>query len=376
MRYFWSLILVLAVVTGGMFTLRVSRERADVTPVVAAGTPAAADGAFPQRAARPAPSAPTAPAVPAADPAPVAAASDPAAPAELALSIDPQPLPPVASGKTEAVSEAPAEVAAVAPSTHAAPAVLTDSAVNESTVAEVAAADPTLDDLLGVAADDREEATPSAAETSAVKHDALPEADPMMDATLAANAPAEIAPETPATSLTDANAPAPAASVVGPAFEVRADGSLSVEGVGVVPGDGSTQRPFVLDWEVLRSVQRAYNPRQGQSEVPGWLKAIDGKQVRIEGNTLLPVVSQTTTELLVMQNPWDGCCLGVPPTPYDAIEVKLATAQRMGNSPTGFGQVEGVFKVDPYIVSGWLLGLYLVEDAAFKSAAGIVLPEI
>ena len=149
-----------------------------------------------------------------------------------------------------------------------------------------------------------------------------------------------------------------------------------VEGVGVVPGDGSTQRPFVLDWEVLRSVQRAYNPRQGQSEVPGWLKAIDGKQVRIEGNTLLPVVSQTTTELLVMQNPWDGCCLGVPPTPYDAIEVKLATAQRMGNSPTGFGQVEGVFKVDPYIVSGWLLGLYLVEDAAFKSAAGIVLPEI
>jgi hypothetical protein len=77
-----------------------------------------------------------------------------------------------------------------------------------------------------------------------------------------------------------------------------------------------------------------------------------------------------------MQNPWDGCCLGVPPTPYDAIEVKLATMQRMGNSPTGYGQVEGVFKVDPYIVSGWLLGLYLIENASFESAAGVALPEL
>jgi hypothetical protein len=38
--------------------------------------------------------------------------------------------------------------------------------------------------------------------------------------------------------------------------------------------------------------------------------------------------------------------------------------------------VEGTFKVDPYIVSGWLLGLYLIEDASFESAAGMALPEI
>ncbi len=188
-----------------------------------------------------------------------------------------------------------------------------------------------------------------------------PAPDPMMAAAAAAQ---------PATA-----APAPRAQA-GPSFEIRPDGSIAVDGVGIVPGDGSAQRPFVLDWEVLRSVQRDYNPRQGQAEVPAWLGVLDGKRVRIEGNTLLPVVGQTTDELLVMQNPWDGCCLGVPPTPYDAVEVKLSRPQRMGNAPTGFGQVEGVFKVDAYIVSGWLLGLFVIEQATFESGAGIELPEI
>ena len=63
-----------------------------------------------------------------------------------------------------------------------------------------------------------------------------------------------------------------------------------------------------------------------------------------------------------MQNPWDGCCIGVPPTPYDAVEVKLAKAAD-NLMMTGFGPVEGRFVTDPYIVSGWLLGLFLLEDA-------------
>ena len=189
----------------------------------------------------------------------------------------------------------------------------------------------------------------------------------MMDAAAAA-----VRTESPAAP---AQTPVAAASA-GPSFEIREDGSMHVEGVGLIPGNGTAERPYVLAWDTLRSVQREFNPRQGQSEVPGWLSALDGKRVRIEGNTLLPVVAQTTDELLVMQNPWDGCCLGVPPTPYDAIEVKLARPQRMGNSPTGYGQVEGVMKIDPYIVSGWLLGLYMIEEAVFEAAAGIVLPEI
>jgi hypothetical protein len=363
MRYFWSLILVLAVVTAGLFTLRLSRERAALTPVAAAAPASGGmgDAGFGQRPARPA-EPPVVAAEPSAAPEPVIAAGPEAGvvPAAASESMTEPELSP-------AVNTVPETVAAAAP-----------PEVSAVPVAPAPEANFSLDALLGVVAEaaDRIEATPAEAPATPVAENAAAETDPMMEAALAANTPATSEAVTPAAPASTPAAPAAPAGPVGPTFEVRADGSLSVEGVGVVPGDGTAQRPFVLDWEVLRSVQREFNPRQGQSEVPAWLKVLDGKRVRIEGNTLLPVVAQTTTELLVMQNPWDGCCLGVPPTPYDAIEVKLAKAQRMGNSPTGFGQVEGVFKVDPYIVSGWLLGLFMVEDAAFESAAGIVLPEI
>jgi hypothetical protein len=345
MRYFWSLILVLAMVTAGLFTLRLSRERAALTPVAASALPGAGagDGGFGQRPVRPAET--PAAADPVDTPVPGQGESPVTPPAVVT---EPEPLP--VATPTPEMAAAPLDEAHAEPATPA----------PESNFS--------LDALLGVMAEVAEQGEAIVAEAPAhLAEDPALVTDPMMEAALAANTQGE----TPAAPIAT-----PTGGPVGPAFEVRADGSLSVEGVGVVPGDGTVRRPFVLDWEVLRSVQREYNPRQGKSEVPAWLKTLDGKRVRIEGNTLLPVVSQTTTELLVMQNPWDGCCLGVPPTPYDAIEVKLASAQRMGNSPTGFGQVEGVFKVDPYIVSGWLLGLYMIEDAAFESAAGIVLPEI
>ncbi len=172
----------------------------------------------------------------------------------------------------------------------------------------------------------------------------------------------------------DPGSSGPDAGTVGPAYTVRGDGSVEVEGAGIIIGDGSPQSPFVLDWQVMRSVARDYNPKQGQEQLPDWVMRLDGKSVRVEGNTLLPVVASAVDEMLVMQNPWDGCCIGIPPTPYDAIEVKLAELTRMGNTVTGYGMVEGTFKVDPYIVQGWLLGLYLIEDASFESAAGMDLP--
>lgn len=344
MRYFWSLILVLALVTAGLFTLRTARERAGMTPVSGAAAAPSNPSPLAQR--------------------PVRSAPEPVAPA-----------PPV---PVEPVVEVPEAVAPAAQTPVAAEAAVEPPAISEPepvVAPAVAAADETpapagptsnfsLDELLGVVTQAKEQLREQqAAEPAPV----VAAADPMMDAAAAAarnEAPAQAVP-----------APVAKASA-GPSFEVRPDGSMSVEGVGVIPGNGTPQRPYVLAWDTLRSVQREFNPRQGQSEVPAWLNALNGKRVRIEGNTLLPVVSQTTDELLVMQNPWDGCCLGVPPTPYDAIEVKLARPQRMGNSPTGYGQVEGVMKIDPYIVSGWLLGLYMIEDAVFESAAGIVLPEI
>lgn len=159
-------------------------------------------------------------------------------------------------------------------------------------------------------------------------------------------------------------------------YEQLPDGSLKIAASGaVITGRGTQPDPFVVDWATLRSVERGYKPKAGKEELPGWLDVLDEKHVRIKGNTLVPVIATTTRELLVMQNPWDGCCIGIPPSPYDAIEVTLNHDVDFGNSAVGYGTVEGVFILDPYVVDGWVLGLYIIEDAIYRSGEGIAFPD-
>ncbi|MCA9303138.1 MAG: hypothetical protein KC996_03350 [Phycisphaerales bacterium] len=157
---------------------------------------------------------------------------------------------------------------------------------------------------------------------------------------------------------------------------INPDGSIRLADGTQITGSGTAEHPFMVQWATLRSVDRVYQPRSGRSEFPAWLHAIDGKIVRVEGNTLVPVVSQSTKEMLVMQNPWDGCCIGIPPTPFDAIEVSLVHDVDFGYESVGFGVVTGTFVVDPYVVDGWVLGVYLLKDASYKSDAGTVLPDL
>jgi hypothetical protein len=163
-----------------------------------------------------------------------------------------------------------------------------------------------------------------------------------------------------------------------PGYTINGDGSIVVRtdtGELRIPGRGTDDSAYVLSWDVLRSVQRAYDPKKDKDDLPAWLDAIDGKHVVVEGNTLVALVASETDELLVMQNPWDGCCIGVPPTPYDAIEVKLNRSVTFGYSATGYGAIKGTMKIDPYVVSGWLMGLYVIENASYTSGAGEELSE-
>ncbi len=147
-------------------------------------------------------------------------------------------------------------------------------------------------------------------------------------------------------------------------FERLEDGSLLIEGRIKVVGEGTKEKPYVVDWSVLTSAGRMYDPRADKNDLPAWTEVFEGKRVRLTGYLLLPMMGVGTEELLIMQNQWDGCCIGVPPTPYDAVEVRMTTALDTTRGAPGYGALEGTFKTDPYIVSGWLLGLYLLEDAA------------
>ncbi len=161
-----------------------------------------------------------------------------------------------------------------------------------------------------------------------------------------------------------------------PTFEHLGDGSIRIFASDtIVTGTGTQPDPFVLDWVTLRAIERVFNPKKGKDELPAWLDVLNGKYVKIKGNTLVPVIATTTRELLVMQNPWDGCCIGIPPSPYDAIEVELDHDVDFGSSAVGYGVVEGVFILDPYVVDGWVLGLYMIEQASYRSGEGVPFPD-
>jgi hypothetical protein len=185
--------------------------------------------------------------------------------------------------------------------------------------------------------------------------------------TAAANEPAvATTPDEPAPSDTQPDDAQAQASLPIDATIQKDDGTLEIGGgEWVLPGDGTTAKPYIISWDLLQSAMQVYNPRLGKTELPEWAQKLEGKRVRIEGYVVLPLAQQSSNDVLLTLNQWDGCCIGVPPTPYDAIEVRLNgpvdAGPGAGMGPL-YGSIEGDFKTDPYVAGGWLLGLYVLEE--------------
>ena len=147
-------------------------------------------------------------------------------------------------------------------------------------------------------------------------------------------------------------------------FVKLADGSIAVDDAWTIRGAGTEEAPYEVSWEFLSSAQEDYMPRLGEKKLPARIAFLSGKRVRIAGYLAFPLVAPTSSECLLMLNQWDGCCIGIPPTPYDAVEVKLAAEIKGWKRHTiNFGSIEGTFRVEPYLVENWLVGLYLIEGA-------------
>jgi hypothetical protein len=149
-------------------------------------------------------------------------------------------------------------------------------------------------------------------------------------------------------------------------IEPQADGSVLVEGRYKMSGEGTREKPYVIAWDHLASAQDDYKPKDGQTDIPPRIKMLDGKWVRVTGYVAFPLMVQAADELLSMMNQWDGCCIGIPPTPYDAVEVRLVTPVSGRDRLTNFGVVQGKFRVEPHTVGGWLVGLYLMDSATLE----------
>lgn len=257
-------------------------------------------------------------------------------------------VPPAAAVQTPPV-QAPAPQAASSPSLDSA---LRDAAKDAGVSVDLPAPSPTPAPAPAPAVDAPKPA-PAAATPVPAPAPSVPlhEPDPLEDNPAAA-----------LTSLPDVP--------VGVAVTREDDGSLLVDHRFIIRGDGTAEKPYEISWDYLVSASETYKPRLGQKKLPDWLQLVNNKHVRITGFIAFPLMAQSPDEMLVMLNQWDGCCIGVPPTPYDAVEIKLHQAVRGDDRLKTFGTVEGLFSVDPYLVKDWLIGLYVMKDAKLSNTTG------
>lgn len=344
MRWFWGLLALVAIAAAALLLVRKSPPLPPVAPPPqppsASTTPAPEIRPVPPSAPElPAPARPAEPvsvpekgsAGPEA-PAPAAAVTKEPSPGAVDR-MEPAGAPPAATGEA---------VAPAAPPSPAAPATTTASRRPSPEDAEALALKQGLDELLGLV-----ERNPNRAAV-----------EPL----------ASVAPAPPAAAAS-AGTPAPDAASTA-RLAPRGDGTTLVDDRFILKGAGTREDPYLITWEMLVSAQETYQPRLGRKIIPDRLKMLDGKWIRIAGFIAFPLMAQSQDEMLMMLNQWDGCCIGVPPTPYDAIEVKLKSAARGDDRLRVSGSVTGILRVDPYLVKDWLVSLYLMDDAELKVDTG------
>ncbi|MFI4853935.1 MAG: hypothetical protein ACIAQF_03020 [Phycisphaerales bacterium JB065] len=260
------------------------------------------------------------------------------------------PLPPEIPVETEAEPSQPAPAEPVQESA-------SDSEV-ASVVVEPEVESLNLDELLGIE-EEPNRITPEMA---------IEELSAPMDAprTLSQQATAEFAELALQASGTVEEATRLAGSI-SPDDEAEVEESGLKIGKVTIPGRGTEADPYELPWGVLISAIRTYNPRLELNELPTWADELNDRYVRLTGFAFLPVVASETDEILLMLNPWDGCHMGAPPTPYDSVEVMLNEPVSMGGR-NGFVTVTGRFNVDPYLLRGWLVSLYTMDEARLEFA--------
>jgi hypothetical protein len=163
---------------------------------------------------------------------------------------------------------------------------------------------------------------------------------------------------------------APTVTVGTPARIERIDErTVRVDGEFTILGNGTERDPYLVTWELLASASRELDAATGRFTVPGRIADLRGAWIRISGYWAPPLQVFEARELMVMLNKWDGCCVGLPPTPFDSIEATLSrSVQVQGKHLFRFGTITGRL-VEPFVAGTFLLGLYRLQDAVLESSS-------
>ena len=174
---------------------------------------------------------------------------------------------------------------------------------------------------------------------------------------------------TPTTATTQSITPQPtqtATTTAAPPTTLTrgSNNQIEVDGRYTILGSGTELDPYRVTWELLKSAYETMDLNGSRVTPPKRLEMLNGTYVQISGYLAPPLWGQETRELLVLLNRWDGCCIGLPPTPFDCIEAQLSAPMKLGAAHTiSYGTIRGKFIVEPFKAGTFLIGLYRLEEA-------------
>jgi hypothetical protein len=130
------------------------------------------------------------------------------------------------------------------------------------------------------------------------------------------------------------------------------------------PGAGTERQPFRVSWDLLGRASGHVRGDGTLDAMPPTLVLLGGTWIELSGYYAPAIIAPSTNELVIMLNRWDGCCIGLPPTPYDSALVKTrAPVDFSLQHQFRFGTIRGRLVLEPFALGGLVLGLYRIEDA-------------
>lgn len=134
---------------------------------------------------------------------------------------------------------------------------------------------------------------------------------------------------------------------------------------GIVPGPkGRAETEEIVQQDGTLRITFAFLERVRRTgDYPPEILALNGKTVTITGNVLVPFAQEEVREIILARNPWDGCCLGVPPTPYDSVDVKFRPGATLKDRFARYATITGTFRAERQEAKGYLVSLFQLTDA-------------
>ena len=180
--------------------------------------------------------------------------------------------------------------------------------------------------------------------------------------------PVVVTPE-PEPVQTPAQEPEPEQQTTTPALVERLDArSVRVADRFTILGTGTQHDPYRIDWKLLGSARETIDAAQGKLLAPEHITLLDGAWVAISGYYSPTVIADEVDELIISLDQWDGCCIGLPPTPFDCLRAELRNPLEMRTQHLiRYGTITGQLTVSPFVIGSWLMGLYELKDATLET---------